>query len=69
MVLICSQFGGGIRGCFGRKLAYVALRIIFTLIVFNFELEPLPEQLASLKAIDKLTHRPQNVYLRLNEAR
>lgn len=62
-----QTFGGGLRGCFGKKLAHLGLRIIFTLIVWNFELQALPEELRDFKAKDVLTHRPQRVYLRLRD--
>ncbi|KAK5127379.1 hypothetical protein LTR85_006718 [Meristemomyces frigidus] len=42
-----QTFGGGLRGCFGRKLAHLSLRIAFALIVWNFELQPLPRRLSS----------------------
>ncbi|RYO89312.1 hypothetical protein DL764_008606 [Monosporascus ibericus] len=31
------SFGTGIRGCFGRRLAYLELRILMTLLLWNFE--------------------------------
>ncbi|KAK5129842.1 hypothetical protein LTR08_002779 [Meristemomyces frigidus] len=62
-----QTFGGGLRGCFGKKLARLALRIVFTLIVWNLELQPLPEALKGFEAEDKVTHRPQKVFLRLKE--
>jgi len=62
-----QAFGAGLRGCFGRKLAYLKLRIMFTLVVWNFELMPLPEELGTFAAKDMLAHRPQKVYLRLRE--
>jgi cytochrome P450 len=31
-------FGLGLRGCFGKRLAYVEIRILITLIIWNFEL-------------------------------
>ena len=58
-------FGLGVRGCFGRRLAYMELRILFTLIVWNFELQLCPAELSSYRAIDGLTHKPQQCFLRL----
>ena len=42
-----QQFGAGPRSCFGMKQAQLQLRIAFTLLVWNFELLPLPESLAA----------------------
>ncbi|KAK8042521.1 cytochrome P450 [Apiospora phragmitis] len=62
-------FSVGIRGCFGRRLAYLQLRILMTLIVWNFEFGPLPEELNSFDAIDTLTTKPVKCFVRLAEAR
>lgn len=60
-------FGGGVRACFGRKLAYLELRMLFTLIVWNFRLEPVPDRYDGWAAIDKITHAPQQTYVNLTE--
>ncbi|KAG9963303.1 cytochrome P450, partial [Aureobasidium melanogenum] len=62
------QFGAGIRGCFGRRLAYIELRMLIVLIIWNFELLPVPNKLGTYLAIDKITHQPQKCYLRLKKA-
>lgn len=49
----------------GRKWAMLELRIVLTLIVWNFELQLTPEALSSWRAIDGVTHRPEQSYLRL----
>ena len=61
-------FGAGPRGCYGRKLANLTLKIVLALILWQFELLSLPEELASFKGEDKLTHEPQQMYLRLAKA-
>ena len=48
----------------GRKLAYLEMRIIYVLVIWNLEIVPPPEALFDFKAIDKLSHSPQNVYMR-----
>ncbi|QIW95517.1 hypothetical protein AMS68_001035 [Peltaster fructicola] len=58
-------FGGGMRGCFGRKLAELQLKILLTLIIWNFELEETPIALSSYKSKDGITHAPRQCYLRL----
>ncbi|KAJ9630460.1 hypothetical protein H2203_000981 [Taxawa tesnikishii (nom. ined.)] len=61
-------FGLGVRGCFGRKLAMVELRIIFVLILWNFELQPTPKELSGYRACDRVTHQPQQCYIRIKSA-
>jgi cytochrome P450 len=60
-------FGLGTRGCYGRKLAYVQLRIVLLLMVWNFELQRCPEALSSYDAIDGVTHFPKQCYVRLSK--
>ncbi|KAK1961141.1 cytochrome P450 [Colletotrichum sublineola] len=59
-------FGLGMRGCFGRRLAYLEMRIILTLIVWNFELLPCPEELSGYGAREGLTRKPKDCYVRLS---
>lgn len=61
------QFGAGIRGCFGRKLAYLEIRTVLVLLVWTFELLPVPEKLGTYEAFDSLTHKPKACYLILKE--
>ncbi|VUC30843.1 unnamed protein product [Clonostachys rosea] len=58
-------FGLGLRGCFGRKLAYLELRLMVTLLVWNFEFKPTPARLSGYEPIDGLTHKPKTSYVRL----
>lgn len=60
-------FGLGPRGCFGRRLVYLELRILFSLIVWNFELLECPEKVSSFKSVLKATNEPKQFYLRLCE--
>ena len=59
-------FGLGMRGCFGRKLAYIELRIFVTLIVWNFELMKCAEGLSGYDAVDELTHKPRQCFVKLS---
>lgn len=61
-------FSLGPRGCFGRKLAYLTLKLLVSLIVWKFELLPCEEELSSYKAYDNLTNRPVSCYVRLRNA-
>ncbi|KAF2158788.1 hypothetical protein M409DRAFT_71478 [Zasmidium cellare ATCC 36951] len=60
-----NAFGAGPRSCFGRKWAHLELRIMLVLVIWNFELLPTPPALSSFKAVDGLTHSPQQCYTRL----
>ncbi|KAK4500928.1 hypothetical protein PRZ48_009120 [Zasmidium cellare] len=60
-------FGAGFRGCFGKRLARLQLRIAVALLVSSFELEDVPQALSSYAATDKLNHHPQQCYVRLRE--
>lgn len=60
-------FGLGLRGCFGRRLAYLELRILVTLIVWNFELLPCPEELSTYSVQMGVTSRPKLCYVSLRK--
>ncbi|GAM85546.1 hypothetical protein ANO11243_035530 [Dothideomycetidae sp. 11243] len=59
-----SPFGAGVRGCFGRKLAMLEMRIMFTLIFWSFDLPQLSKGLSGYGAVDKLTHKPLQCFAR-----
>lgn len=61
-------FGLGTRGCFGKRLAYLEARIITTMLIWHFELLPVPESLGGYDATDGVTHRARNCYVRLRSA-
>lgn len=61
------QFGGGVRGCFGKKLAYLEMRMLVTITVWTYELLEVPEKLGGFESIDTLTPKPKNCYVRLRE--
>ncbi|KAK1974960.1 cytochrome P450 [Colletotrichum cereale] len=56
-------FGLKTRGCFGRKLAYLELRLIVTLIIWNFELLPCYKEISSYDSIEGITSRPRQCYV------
>ncbi|KAI1622060.1 cytochrome P450 [Exophiala viscosa] len=62
-------FGLGPRGCFGRRLGYLQMRIILVLMIWNFELLPLPAELNLFDAIDTLATSPKQCYVRLAKAK
>lgn len=58
-------FGLGPRGCFGKRMAYLELRIVIVLLFWNFEFQSTPESLSSYRGVDNLTHSPAQCYVRL----
>lgn len=63
--LICKAFSLGTRSCFGKRLAYLQLRILITLIVWNFELSRCPDELSSYGHKIMLTTEPTQCFVRL----
>lgn len=57
-------FGLGERGCYGRRMAYLQMKQLMTLIVWNFELQKCPKELSGYEASDKMAHAPQLCYIR-----
>ncbi|KAI0391539.1 cytochrome P450 [Xylariaceae sp. FL0594] len=58
-------FGGGYRGCAGRKLAYMELRIMVTLLILNLEFLELPAEYKSMSATEKIFRQPDKPYARV----
>jgi len=61
-------FGADPRGCIGRKLAYLELRLAIVLVLWHFELQKVPEHLDSYEPIEQLTHNPLQCYVKLAPA-
>ncbi|WDK14963.1 cytochrome P450 monooxygenase [Colletotrichum graminicola] len=60
-------FGLGLRACFGKRLAYLNMRILFTLLVWNFDLLPCPESLSDYSSKLVATNRPNKCYVCLQK--
>lgn len=60
-----TGFGGGLRGCFGRKLAYMELRIAIVLMVWSFDFLELPDAYSSFQNVDGLTSVPLQAYIKV----
>lgn len=59
-------FGGGLRGCFGKRLAIMELRIIVAVLVLGFEFLPLEdEKLNGMAGEERIFRRPQVCHVRL----
>lgn len=57
-------FSLGERGCYGRKMAYVEMKLFLTLLVWAFEFQECPKELSGYGSIDKLVHAPQQCYIK-----
>ncbi|ORY68347.1 cytochrome P450 [Pseudomassariella vexata] len=60
-------FGLGPRSCFGKRLAYLEIRMVLVLLVWNFVFKPLEGELASSMAVDSLTSNPKYCYVALEK--
>ena len=61
-------FGGGLRGCFGRKLANLNMRIMTALILWHFELMKIDPALGTFKAREANVIVPDNPLVLLRPA-
>ncbi|KAF5718751.1 TRI13-cytochrome P450 [Fusarium mundagurra] len=59
-----QAFGLGPRGCFGRRMSYLEMKIFFTLVIWTFELLPLPSDVARPKPVSSLTRNPDRVFIK-----
>ncbi|KAF2855138.1 cytochrome P450 [Plenodomus tracheiphilus IPT5] len=57
-------FSSGLRGCFGKRLALLELKIILTILIMRFEFPKLDKRLSGYAAIDGLTRRPASCYIK-----
>ncbi|KAG6233464.1 hypothetical protein E4U26_002014 [Claviceps purpurea] len=62
------SFGAGSRGCFGKRLAYLEVRIMITLLVWNFTFEKCALDLSSYVERDEFTTIPTRCYVKLKQA-
>jgi cytochrome P450 len=60
-------FGLGPRGCYGRRLAYLEMRLMLVLMIWGFELQKCPEELSGWARLDMLTSVPEKCYVRLRK--
>ncbi|KAI3397319.1 hypothetical protein diail_10976 [Diaporthe ilicicola] len=59
-------FSAGTRACFGRKFATQQFRIVLVVMLLNFELLPIPDDLNSFDAFSKITRSPCQCFVRVN---
>lgn len=58
-------FSSGPRQCFGKRLAYMELRVVITLVVWNFVLEELSGELDGDDMIERLVTLPKDCFVKL----
>ncbi|RYP54383.1 hypothetical protein DL768_000800 [Monosporascus sp. mg162] len=58
-------FGLGLRSCFGKRLAYLEVRIMLALLVWNFRFKEIEGRLASNEANEAITTSPKFCYVAL----
>ncbi|CAN9447373.1 unnamed protein product [Alternaria alternata] len=62
-----QSFGFGPRQCFGKRLAYIQLRTLVTLLFWNFKFLELDGEIASLQGHESTTLIPNYCYVKLEE--
>lgn len=60
-------FGMGTRQCWGRRLAQLAIRVIISLVVWEFEFLEIPDHLGGYAGIDGISREPVNAYARMRK--
>lgn len=57
-------FSAGPRGCFGKKIALLELRLMLSMIILSFNLPQLPPNLSKYSSRDSLTRKSSCCYIR-----
>ncbi|RYP28270.1 hypothetical protein DL767_007290 [Monosporascus sp. MG133] len=61
------NFGLGIRQCWGRRMAHLAIRTVIALVVWNFEMLEIPDELGGYAGYDGISRQPQRAFVRLRK--
>ncbi|KAK2603993.1 hypothetical protein QQS21_003829 [Conoideocrella luteorostrata] len=62
------SFSAGNRGCWGKRLGYLELRIVLSVLVWCFNFEDVPSEIVNWDTYDSLVTAPKECYLRLTDA-
>jgi cytochrome P450 len=62
----CLAFGAGVRGCWGRRLAYLQIRFFLAMLVWSYEFRQCPESLSGYQAVEGIVRVPDNCFVRLS---
>lgn len=60
-------FGLGVRACFGRRLAYLELRLLTAMLFWNYEFLPCVSEYSSYKGLDGFTVKPRHCFVRITK--
>lgn len=60
-----NNFGFGRRACFGRKLAYVEIKLFLCLLCWKFWFRECPKEMSGYRASMKVVYEPQQCFIRL----
>ena len=63
---LANMFGAGLRGCIGKKLAMLQMRMFFTLVIWKFELLPTDTKLQGKQTV---VRTPRDVWVRMRVLR
>ncbi|KAF5027019.1 hypothetical protein F66182_894 [Fusarium sp. NRRL 66182] len=61
-------FSAGNRGCWGKRLGYLELRVVLSILVWVFNFEEVPGEIVNWDTYDSLVTAPKECYVRLKEA-
>ncbi|KAH7024443.1 cytochrome P450 [Microdochium trichocladiopsis] len=62
------SFSAGGRACWGKKLAYMELKLVVSVLVWNFQFDRLPAELEDWKLAETLTIKPKTCRVILSDA-
>jgi len=57
-------FATGKRGCFGKRIAMLELKLLVVMLVLSFRFEKLPKRLSKFNSKDGLTRQPASCYVK-----
>lgn len=60
-------FSSGPRACWGRRLAYMELKMVVALLLWNFTFLPIPEEIDSWEMYEVFLLKPKTCLVRLEE--
>lgn len=63
----CLAFGAGVRGCWGRRLAYLQIRFFVAMMVWSYEFQQCPESVSGYQSVEGIVRVPDNCFVRLNK--